>query len=67
MIEITPEMAAAGAEAIFEWRALADSWELAKEVYRAMERVAPRRLRPHKKPALSEAVGRSEGGNEGES
>jgi hypothetical protein len=35
--EITPEMTEAGAKAIFEWREVSTAWDLAEEVYRAME------------------------------
>ena len=43
-IELTPEMIDAGANAIFEWREIANSWDLASEVYLAMERVRRSRL-----------------------
>jgi hypothetical protein len=43
-IEVTPEMVEAGANAILEWREIANSWDLASEVYLAMERVRRSRL-----------------------
>jgi hypothetical protein len=43
-IEITPKMIEAGAKAIFKWREVSTAWDLAEEVYRAME--LARRLQP---------------------
>jgi hypothetical protein len=37
-IEVTPEMVNAGAAAIFEWRDVSTTWDLAELAYRAMER-----------------------------
>ncbi len=50
-IEVTKEMIEAGASAIFEWREVSTAWDLAEEVYRAMERVKRDRRSPKEKLA----------------
>ena len=45
-IEVTEEMRDAGANALFEWRDVATAWNVAEEVYLAMERARRCRLLP---------------------